>query len=154
MPRQADLAFGSAHSRGVDELWAPGADAGKKKRRSADYEEDFAYQCRAMRLPEPIRQFPFAREMDRRFTADFAWPKYRLLVEIQGGIWRPGGGAHSHPIDIERDVERQQYVAVLRYTMLPLLPKQVKSGFGIELTQRVLERLGWEPGVQTPTTGG
>jgi very-short-patch-repair endonuclease len=127
---------------GVNSLWRPGA----KKKRTSDYEEDFAYQCRAMKLPEPVRQFYFAREMDRRFTADFAWPKFRLLVEIQGGIWRPGGGAHSHPIDIERDVERQQYVAMLRYTMLPLLPKEVTSGRGIELTQRILEKLGWDPG--------
>lgn len=144
----------STHVSTADGVHAVAGPRGKRRARNSQYEDDFAFQCRALKLPDPVRQFPFAREMDRRFTADFAWPKYRLLVEIQGGIWRPGGGAHSHPIDIERDVERLQYIAMLRYTVLPILPKQIRSGFGIDLTQRVLEKLGWQPGVQASAMGG
>ena len=146
-PRQTDLQLFDQPQRAPagDRRILEAIDRAKKRTRRVDYEAEYAYQCRAHKLPEPVEQFYFAQEMDRKFRADFAWPKYKLLVEIQGGIWRPGGGAHSHPIDIERDVERLQYVAQLRYTMLPLLPKQVMSGYAIELTQRVLEKLGWVP---------
>lgn len=148
-PRQPDLALFDALNAGTTtEVGRALTRLNERRKTRPDYESEYAYQCRSQRLPEPAEQYPFAKELGRRFTADFAWPKYRLLVEIQGGIWRPGGGAHSHPIDIERDIERQQYMAILRWTMLPVTPQQVKSGRAIELTLMVLEKLGWDAGAR------
>ena len=42
-------------------------------------------------LPEPERQFPYAKP--RRLKADFAWPAHTLLVEVTGGVW--GRRAHG-----------------------------------------------------------
>lgn len=126
----------------------------ERRKSRPDYEEELAFSMRAQRLPRFERQYYFAKELGRRFAADFAWPKYKLLVEVQGGIWRPGGGAHSHPLDIERDVERQQYVAILRWTVLPVLPKEVRNGHAVELILMVLEKLGWDPTTITTNTLG
>ena len=75
-----------------------------KAAKNETFEREFAFQCQAYRLPSWHEQYPFAASLGRKFRADFAWPEYQLLVEVQGGIWRRGGGAHSHPIDIERDI--------------------------------------------------
>jgi hypothetical protein len=114
-------------------------------RRNKRYEDLFAFQCRAMKLPEAAEQFRFALSLEREFRADFAWPKYWLLIEIEGGIWRRGGGAHSHPVSIERNIEKHQHAALLGYIVLPILPEEVTNGKGIELTMRTLIARGWQP---------
>lgn len=57
-----------------------------------------------------------------------------------------GGGAHSRPGAIERDIERCQYMARLGWWYLPLTEKDLSSSAGIDLVMQVLERLGWHPG--------
>jgi very-short-patch-repair endonuclease len=114
-------------------------------RSNSRFEDLFAFHCRAFKLPEPEEQYRFALPLKREFRADFAWPKYRLLVEVQGGIWRRGGGAHSHPSNLERDVVKQQHAALLGYIVLPITTDEVKSGKGIELAMRVLISRGWQP---------
>lgn len=108
-------------------------------------ERTYAFQCKTLRLPTVTEQYLFAKPLGRRFTADFAFVEYQLLVEIQGGIWMGGGGAHSRPQSIQRDVEKQQLAVLLGYYLLPVTPAEVKNGYAVDLTQRVLFKLGWRP---------
>lgn len=108
-------------------------------------EANYAFQCKAFKLPRCDEQFLYAASMGRRFRADFCFVDYQLLIEMQGGIWRPGGGAHSHPINLQRDIEKQQHAALLGFLVLPFTPQQVKSGFAIDWTSQVLYKLGWRP---------
>lgn len=108
-------------------------------------ESGFAFQCKQFKLPRVEPQFPFAAAMGRKFSADFCFVDYQLLIEIQGGIWRPGGGAHSRPENIDRDIEKQQHAALLGFLLLPFTPQQVESRFAIEWTSQVLYKLGWRP---------
>lgn len=124
-----------------------------KRRKYQDFEELFAFQCRAYRVPEPRQQYLFARELGRKFKADFAWPQYSLLVEIQGGIWMPGGGAHSRPMKIETDIERQQIACQLKLFLCPVTTDQVKNGEAIALLQRLLADRGWVRQSQQSTKG-
>jgi very-short-patch-repair endonuclease len=117
---------------------------GKRKKVNAG-EQNFLAQCIRYRLPKVEPQHQFAKAMGRKFSADFAFIEYQLLVEIQGGVWRPGGGAHSHPSNIDRDIEKQQYAALLGFHVLPFTPQQVKSKYAIDWTSRVLYKLGWRP---------
>jgi very-short-patch-repair endonuclease len=108
-------------------------------------ETTFAFQCEVRKLPKVEPQYQFAKSMGRRFTADFAFVEYELLIEINGGIWRGGGGAHSHPTNLARDVEKHQYAARLGWLVLPFTPEQVKSGHAIDWTMQTLWKLGWRP---------
>lgn len=76
---------------------------------------------------------------------DFAFLAHKLLIEIDGGIWRPGGGAHSHPIDITRNMTKQNDAALAGFITLRFTPAEVKSGHAIAFTQRVLATRGWRP---------
>lgn len=114
-------------------------------RRNKRFEDLLAFQIRAYRLPEPHEQYRFAQSMGREFSADFAWAAFKLLLEVQGGIWRRGGGAHSHPTNIERDIEKHQHATLLGWFVLPVTTDQVQKGDAIVLLQRVLIARGWVP---------
>lgn len=120
-----------------------------RRSRNERFERELAYQIRAHGLPTPLEQYRWATELrsekgkPRQFRADFAWPEYRLLVEVQGGVWRPGGGAHSHPSNIERDIDKAQCAVLLGLFVLPVTTDEVKRGEAIALLERVFARKGW-----------
>ena len=54
----------------------------------SELETRFATLWDAAGGPELQREYRFAPP--RRWRADFAWPQARLLVEIEGGLWKRG----------------------------------------------------------------
>ncbi len=108
-------------------------------------EDLFRFQCKAMSLPPVTEQFEFAKPMGRKFKADFCFEPWKLIIEVNGGVWLKGGGAHSRPAKIEGDMERQQYAVRMGYFVLPFTPAQVKSGHAVNWTRQVLINFGWRP---------
>lgn len=52
---------------------------------------------------DPEREFYYDRpDSERRF--DFAWPEFRVAVEMQGAIW--SGGAHGRGSGIIKDYKK------------------------------------------------
>lgn len=87
----------------------------------------------------------------RRWEIDFAWPEYRVGLEIQGGIWI--GGAHARPMNIERDLEKHNALLDLGWRVWHFTPKQVKSGIAVQHLERVLLSLRkGEPCITTTKT--
>lgn len=115
----------------------------KAKANNARFEDLLAFQIRSLGLPIPERQYPFAQSVERKFLADFAFPGYLLLVEVNGGIWRKGGGAHSHPSNIERDIKKQQCAVLLGFNLLPVTTDEVTSGEAVAIVQKALIVRGW-----------
>lgn len=120
-----------------------------RKSRNARYEERLAFEIRAARLPEPVPQYRWATELvnangrPRQFRADFAWPTYRLLVQVHGAIWQRGGGGHSHPSGIEKDVEQQRCAVILGWWVYPVTSTEVQAGKAIGLVTLALAARGW-----------
>jgi len=116
-----------------------------------DAESTFAFQVRVNGLPEVIRQFKLQspdhktekRQVPKVWRFDFAWPAYSLIVEVQGGIWKRGGGAHSHPTDIIRNMHKQNDAALAGFTVLQFTPEQVNEGEAMAFLKRVLATKGW-----------
>jgi very-short-patch-repair endonuclease len=106
-----------------------------------------------MKLPPVSPQYPIARPgvltPKTRKAAfwyfDFAFVSFKVLVEIDGGIFRPGGGAHSHPVDITRNMSKQNDAALAGFVTLRFTPQEVKSGHAIAFTQKMLCLKGWTP---------
>lgn len=111
-------------------------------------ESSFAFQCRALKLPPATPKYRFEQSEHpgnkrRVWIADFAFLDFQVMVEIDGGIWMPKGGAHSHPIDITRNMTKQNDAALQQFVTLRFTPQEVKSGHAISFTQRVLHTRGW-----------
>ena len=100
-------------------------------------------------LPEPEREYRFAPP--RRWRADFAWPKRRLIVEVNGGTWSPRGAkkcpvcgrlprsGHTSARGLERDYEKQNEAVLAGWRYLEVTPKMVDDGRALEWVRRALE---------------
>ncbi len=83
----------------------------------------FPSWCVAAGLPRPLIEHRFHGL--RRWRFDWAWPVSLIAVECEGGIWRKGGGAHSHPSNIERDLEKYNAAAMLGWRILRYAPEDL-----------------------------
>lgn len=108
---------------------------------------EFMIQCQGLKLPPAAVQWRFANSKHpnnaaRKWRCDVLFPDYRLMVEIDGGIWVRG--AHSHPTDIIRNMTKQNDAMLLGYQVLRFTPAEVKTGHAVAFTQKVLQSKGWE----------
>jgi hypothetical protein len=81
-------------------------------------QDQFQQCCKACGIEEPEKEVRVTK--DRKFRFDYAWPDIRLAVELNGGIWRKGGGAHTgigHIRDMEKfNLAQEEGWVVLQYT--------------------------------------
>ena len=100
-------------------------------------EETLAFQIRAAKLPEPVRELRFAASLKRRFRFDFAWPEHMVACEVDGATW--SGGRHSRGSGIERDAEKYSIAAVLGWRVLRVTKSMVKDGGALCLIEQALK---------------
>lgn len=86
-------------------------------------EELLLQQMKEFGLPEPVREFKF--DDTRKWRSDFAFPRFRLLIEIEGGTW--SGGRHTRGRGFENDCEKYNKASHLGYTVLRFTSEQVKD---------------------------
>lgn len=115
-------------------------------------EQIFATQCRAFQLPEFVQQLTFAKAaMQRLWRFDFAWPEYKLAVEIQGVVVRRIGGkiytmgGHADVKGMRNDHAKHNAAILLGWSVLQFLQDDIKPKRAIEMTMRVLTQRGWKP---------
>ena len=98
----------------------------------------FDQVCRAAGLPAPVAEYAFAQQLGRRWRFDWAWPGYRVALEINGGAWI--GGRHVRPRGYLADMEKLNTAAADGWTVLCATPDDVTSGAMLETVRRVLAR--------------
>jgi hypothetical protein len=124
-------------------------------------------------LPLPDEEYPFASVIGRNWKFDFAWPAYRLALEIEGALFggrvinvqagfeyrtirgekvhidiEPGtvfrlGGGHNTGERLRRDLEKRQHAAMFGWAVLPIMPEQVKDGSAVGFVKQALQQRGW-----------
>lgn len=65
---------------------------------------------------EPVREHQFAADIGRRWRADFAWPDFGLLVEIEGGQF--SRGRHQRANGYSADCEKYNAATILGWSIL------------------------------------
>lgn len=99
-------------------------------------EQTLAYQCIADNLLGFIQNYIFLA--NRKFELDFAWPDYRVGVEINGGVWSKG--AHGRPLAILRDMEKSNLLVLSGWKVLRYTPSEVSTGIALEGLKKLLTR--------------
>jgi hypothetical protein len=74
-------------------------------------------------LPELLPEFVF--HPSRKWAFDYASLAHMIAIEIEGGIWRPGGGAHSHPTAIVRDLQKYNAATLIGWRVLRYQPQDI-----------------------------
>jgi len=106
---------------------------GKLKSRSA-LEEALAIELKHMGLPPFKREFRFHPE--RRWRFDFAWPEFKVAVEIEGGTWT--GGRHNRPGGYAADCEKGNEAALLGWAVYRFTRDDVLSGKAAKVVEKAL----------------
>lgn len=100
--------------------------------------------CRAHGLPEPERESPF--HPSRKWRADYLWRDARVILEVDGGIYRgvKGGGTaiggHSSIAGILRDMEKANAAQLCGYLYLRATPEHVRRGAVLDLLRQAFAR--------------
>ena len=90
------------------------------------------------KLPAPVREYPFAKELGRKWRADYCWPDHRLILEVDGGVWKKGGGRHTRGSGWMKDTEKLNTATVLGYRLLRCTPDQLATLSTVDLIRRCL----------------
>jgi hypothetical protein len=95
--------------------------------------------CRRAGLPEPEREFAFARP-DRDWRFDFAWPDRRVALEVEGGVW--SAGRHVRPQGFLKDVEKYNAAAGRGWLVFRCTPATLDSLTTVEMIKLAYESTG------------
>jgi very-short-patch-repair endonuclease len=101
--------------------WLTGQMAGSK------LESRFLLLWRVAQGPPLDREVKF--HASRRWRADFAHMESRTLIEIEGGIFIPGGGRHSRGAGYAKDAEKYLEAVLAGWTVIRLTEKQLDLDF-------------------------
>ena len=98
-------------------------------------EDQFSDQITQAGLPAPEREYRF--HPSRRWRFDFAWPSWKLAVEVDGGTYARGrASGHTSITGMARDREKDAEAAILGWTTLRVDSKHVADGTGADWVRR------------------
>jgi very-short-patch-repair endonuclease len=99
-------------------------------------EENLAFQIRAVRLPEPVREHKF--HPLRKWRFDFAWPAQLLAVEVEGGTWV--FGRHGRGSGFEADCEKYAEAISMGWRVLRVTAGMVTTGVALKYIEDLLSQ--------------
>lgn len=105
-------------------------------------EEQFNIHCSDYGLPAPERNFIF--HPTRKWRLDFAWPKYKVAVEVEGGSFI--AGRHTRGAGFREDCVKYAQALILGWLVLRVLPEQINSLDAINWTRELINQRSYEYG--------
>jgi len=87
--------------------------------------------------PDAVAELRF--HPTRKWSADFAIPSAKLLIEIEGGVW--SGGRHTSGAGFVGDMEKYNAATCLGYRILRFQPKDCSAKRVTIIKAQVLECL-------------
>jgi very-short-patch-repair endonuclease len=102
----------------------------------SELERTLETQIKQVGLPDPVQEFHFAKHLGRRYRADFAYPQFGLLIEVEGGTWTRG--RHTRGGGFEKDCEKYNLAAELGYKVLRFTGAMVEDGRAITTIEKMI----------------
>lgn len=89
----------------------------------SNLEQTFATSIRLLNIEPPEREYAFCP--GRKWRFDFAWPKYKVAVEIQGGTF--SNGRHTRGNSLHLEYDKSNNAAKLGWRILYFDTKHLKN---------------------------
>jgi very-short-patch-repair endonuclease len=99
-------------------------------------EEVFKCQCNLFSIEMPIEEYRF--HPTRRWRFDFAWPQYKIAVEIEGGIYSKG--RHTRGQGYANDCNKYNSAVELGWSIYRYPTNQVLNFSAIKQISRILSQ--------------
>lgn len=84
---------------------------------------------------QPISEFKFSP--DRKWRFDYAWPEFKLALEVEGGVWSQG--RHTRGSGFVADMSKYNEATCLGWRILRVQPKDLNTALTAEMIQRVFK---------------
>ena len=114
------------------------------------WEDRFRALVKGLGAPPWREQYVF--HDSRKWRFDFAWPERKIAFEMEGAIWMKGfggrtGGGHSHPMGIEKDIEKYNAAAIAGWCVIRITDKMLpaRTLFFAEAAQLVTAAFKLDP---------
>ena len=91
-------------------------------------------------LPMPRLEYHFAKPKPwqrRKWAFDFAWPNYRVALEVEGGIWVQG--RHVRGKGYENDCRKYSVAAIAGWAVIRATQRMLENGEAIEMVKQAVE---------------
>ena len=85
-------------------------------------------------LEKPVTEHRFHPERKWRF--DFAWPAWRVALEVEGGVWT--GGRHTRGAGFVKDMEKYNAATCLGWRFLRVQPKDLCTVQTVNMVKEVM----------------
>jgi very-short-patch-repair endonuclease len=125
--RQAPNATRSAPDKGSAVNAARRALAERKR-------QSFRVACERHGLAVPETEYRF--DASRKWRFDYAWPKWKVALEVEGGVWT--GGRHTTGAGFTKDMEKYNAAASQGWRVLRVTPSGLSDLATFELIRRAL----------------
>lgn len=76
----------------------------------------------------------------RKWRFDLAILSHKIAIEIEGGIWIEGGGAHSHPANIIRDIEKYNAAVLHGWRLIRVVPEDLTKTKTMKMIKKLIEQ--------------
>jgi len=81
----------------------------------------------------------------RGWRLDFAWPPERVGIEVDGGAFVPGGGAHSRGTGFEDDCVKRAALVCNGWRVISVTGRLIRKGYAERWLSMLLDPLGFLP---------
>ncbi|MFQ5593161.1 MAG: hypothetical protein ACE5HA_03330 [Anaerolineae bacterium] len=105
-----------------------------RRKPKSHLERELDFRVKALGLEAPVHEHRFHPE--RRWRFDRAWPKVKIAIEVEGGIW--SGGRHVRGAGFERDCEKGNAALLLGWQVYRITGNMLGDGRATQLL-RALE---------------
>jgi hypothetical protein len=115
----------------------------RSKKSGSKLEDDLIKLVKDCGIPEPDLQTTICRDsVGRLWQYDISWSRYKVTVEVQGGIWRRKGAHNTGPA-IMRDCEKGNEAQMMGWICLHVTKEHIKDGQAVSWIIRALLSRGW-----------
>lgn len=73
----------------------------------------------------------------RKWRADYAITKHKILIEVEGGVW--GYGRHNRAAGFIKDMEKYNTATSLGWSIIRVQPKDLLSSATLELIKETIK---------------
>ena len=102
----------------------------------SELEEALDWHIRVCGLPAPEREYQAIPGRKHRF--DFAWPSFKLLLDVQGGIFN--GGKHGRGTGILKDQEKLKLSTIEGWHVMHISNRHITQGQAIHWLRQFFEK--------------
>mgnify|MGYP001442232716 CR=1 FL=1 len=95
-----------------------------KKGQAESFASEAELLFRVLGIPPHVKELRF-HDM-RKWRFDYAWPDYKVAVELEGGIW--SGGRHVRGSGFQNDCEKYNHAVMLGWKIYRFSAKFLKDG--------------------------